>query len=105
MKIAILGYGKMGQIIEKVAQNRGHNILLKINQQNINELNIDNLKKADVVIDFSTPESAKTNIILSIDAKRPIISGTTGWLKDYKAVNPEVGSLEEFNALVKMFIS
>ena len=86
MKIAILGYGKMGQIIEKIAQVRGHNILLKINQHNIDELNIENLKKADVVIDFSTPESAKTNIILSIDAKKPIISGTTGWLDDYKEV-------------------
>lgn len=86
MKVAILGYGKMGQIIEKIAQERGHNILLKINQHNIDELNIENLKKADVVIDFSTPESAKTNIILSIDANKPIISGTTGWLDDYKEV-------------------
>lgn len=86
MKVAILGYGKMGQIIEKIAQERGHNILLKINQHNIDELNIENLKKADVVIDFSTPESAKTNIILSIDANKPIISGTTGWLNDYKEV-------------------
>ena len=86
MKVAILGYGKMGQIIEKIALERGHNILLKINQNNIDELNIENLKKADVVIDFSTPESAKTNIILSIDAHKPIISGTTGWLNDYKVV-------------------
>ena len=86
MKVAILGYGKMGQIIEQIALERGHNILLKINQHNIDELNIENLKKADVVIDFSTPESAKTNIILSIDANKPIISGTTGWLDDYKEV-------------------
>jgi len=86
MKIAILGYGKMGQIIEKIAQERGHNILLKINQHNIDELSIENLKKVDVVIDFSTPESAKTNIILSIDANKPIISGTTGWLDDYNEV-------------------
>ena len=86
MKIAILGYGKMGQIIEKIAVERGHNISLKINQHNINELNIENLKKADIVIDFSTPKSAKTNIILSIDANKPIISGTTGWLDDYKEV-------------------
>ena len=86
MKVAILGYGKMGQIIEKIALERGHNILLKINQHNIDELNIDNLKKADVIIDFSTPESAKTNITLSIDANKPIISGTTGWLDDYKEV-------------------
>ena len=86
MKVAILGYGKMGQIIEKIALKRGHNILLKINLNNIDELNIENLKKVDVVIDFSTPESAKTNIILSIDANIPIISGTTGWLDDYKEV-------------------
>tara|TARA_B100000900_G_scaffold408150_1_gene421962 strand:+ start:350 stop:1069 length:720 start_codon:yes stop_codon:yes gene_type:complete len=86
MKVAILGFGKMGQIIEKIALERGHNILLKINQNNIDELNIENLKKADVVIDFSTPESAKTNILLSIDANKPIISGTTGWLNDYKEV-------------------
>ena len=86
MKVAILGYGKMGQIIEKIALERGHNILLKINLNNIDELNIENLKKADVVIDFSTPESAKTNIILSIDANKPIISGTTGWLNDYNEV-------------------
>ena len=86
MKVAILGYGKMGQIIEKIALERGHNILLKINQNNIDELNIENLKKADVVIDFSTPESAKTNIILSIDAINLVISGTTGWLNDYKEV-------------------
>ena len=86
MKVAILGYGKMGQIIEKIAQERGHNIMLKINQHNLDQLNTENLKKADVVIDFSTPESAKTNIILSIDANKPIISGTTGWLDDYKEV-------------------
>tara|TARA_A100001015_G_C15036060_1_gene736295 strand:- start:585 stop:1304 length:720 start_codon:yes stop_codon:yes gene_type:complete len=86
MKIAILGYGKMGRIIEKIAQERGHNIILKINQNNLDQLNIYNLKKADVVLDFSTPESARTNIILSIDANTPIISGTTGWLEDYKEV-------------------
>ena len=86
MKIAILGYGKMGQIIEKIAQERGHNIILKINQNNLYLLNINNLKKADVVIDFSTPESARTNIIQSIDANTPIVSGTTGWLDDYKEV-------------------
>ena len=86
MKVAILGFGKMGQIIEKIALERGHNILLKINQNNIDELSIENLKKADVVIDFSTPESAKTNIKLSIDANKPIVSGTTGWLNDFKEV-------------------
>tara|TARA_Y100000385_G_scaffold54905_1_gene52435 strand:+ start:1574 stop:2293 length:720 start_codon:yes stop_codon:yes gene_type:complete len=86
MKIAILGYGKMGRIIEKIAQERGHNIMLKINQHNLDQLNTENLKKADVVIDFSTPESARTNIIQSIDANTAVISGTTGWLDDYKEV-------------------
>ena len=79
MKVAILGYGKMGQIIEKIAKKRGHNVILKINQNNLDLLNINNLKKADVVIDFSTPKSARTNIKQSIDAKTPIVSGTTGF--------------------------
>ena len=86
MKIAILGYGKMGKAIEKIALFRGHEIVLRINRKNTIDLNIDNLRKADVVIDFSIPESAKNNILLAIDAKKPIISGTPGWLKSYNEV-------------------
>jgi 4-hydroxy-tetrahydrodipicolinate reductase len=79
MKIAILGYGKMGRIIEKFATERGHDIVLKVNIDNMEDLNINNLQKADVAIDFSTPDSALSNIELCFDAKLPIVVGTTGW--------------------------
>jgi 4-hydroxy-tetrahydrodipicolinate reductase len=79
MKIAILGYGKMGRIIEKFATERGHDIVLKVNIENIEDLTIDNLQKADVAIDFSTPDSALSNIELCFAAHLPIVVGTTGW--------------------------
>lgn len=86
MKIAILGYGKMGKAIEKIALDRGHEITMKIHRNNQDELNVENLKNADVVIDFSIPHSAKGNILMAIEAKTPIVSGTTGWLDDYNEV-------------------
>lgn len=86
MKIAILGYGKMGKAIEKIALDRGHEITMKIHRNNQDELNVENLKNADVVIDFSIPDSAKENILMAIEAKTPIVSGTTGWLDDYNEV-------------------
>jgi 4-hydroxy-tetrahydrodipicolinate reductase len=86
MKIAILGYGKMGKAIEKIALNRGHEIVLKIHRENQEQCNLQNLNQADVVIDFSIPDSAKANILLAVDANTPIISGTTGWLDDYDEV-------------------
>lgn len=82
MNIAILGYGKMGKNIEKSAENRGHFIVLKTNEKPKEE----DLKKADVAIDFSEPEAAFDNISLAITAQVPVISGTTGWLDDYRKV-------------------
>lgn len=83
MKVAILGYGKMGQNIEKIANKRGHSIVLKTNTKP----DQDELKKADVAIDFSEPNAAFDNISLAILVQVPVISGTTGWLDDYdKAV-------------------
>lgn len=83
MKIAILGYGKMGKTIERIATERGHSIVIKADigtQYNITE--------ADVGIDFSVPEAAFGNISNCINNGVPVISGTTGWLKDYdKTVN------------------
>jgi 4-hydroxy-tetrahydrodipicolinate reductase len=79
MKIAILGYGKMGRIIEQFATERGHEIVLKINIDNTEDLTITNLGKADVAIDFSTPDSALSNIELCFDAGVPVVVGTTGW--------------------------
>ncbi|HSP40999.1 MAG TPA: 4-hydroxy-tetrahydrodipicolinate reductase [Gillisia sp.] len=79
MKIALLGYGKMGKTIEKIALERGHEIVLKINE-NIGD---HDLSIADVAIDFSVPTAALNNILSCCKNGLPVISGTTGWLKDY----------------------
>jgi len=79
MKIALLGYGKMGQIIEKIATDRKHQIVLKIDDKNLNELTTENLSKADVAIEFSTPGTVLGNIKHCFNADVPIVVGTTGW--------------------------
>ena len=79
MKIALLGYGKMGKAIENIALERGHSIVLKIND----DIDNYNIKTADVAIDFSIPEAAVKNISNCLKNGVPIISGTTGWLKNY----------------------
>ena len=80
MKIALLGYGKMGKEIEKIALDRGHEISLKINANNIASLTADQLKQSDVAIEFSTPETAYNNIQKCFEAQIPVVVGTTGWL-------------------------
>lgn len=83
MKIALFGYGKMGKVIDKIAKNRGHKIIYRIDENSINY----DLKKVDVAIDFSTPKAAFSNINMALENSIPIISGTTGWLDNYnKAV-------------------
>lgn len=83
MKIALFGYGKMGKVIDKIAKNRGHKIIYRIDENSINY----DLKKVDVAIDFSTPKAAFSNINMALENSIPIISGTTGWLNNYnKAV-------------------
>lgn len=79
MKIAILGYGKMGKIIEKIAIDRKHEIVLKIDVTNQDELTTENLQKADVAIEFSTPGTVLDHIEACFKAKVPVIVGTTGW--------------------------
>jgi len=79
MKIALLGYGKMGHIIEKIAIDRGHQIVLRIDALNPEDLTSENLQKADVAIDFSTPGSVLNNIAACFDASVPVVVGTTGW--------------------------
>lgn len=79
MKIALLGYGKMGKMIESIALDRNHEIVLKIDDKNTHELTIENLKKADVAIEFSTPNTVLDNIEKCIAAGVPIVVGTTGW--------------------------
>jgi 4-hydroxy-tetrahydrodipicolinate reductase len=79
MKIALLGYGKMGQVIERIALERGHQIVLKKDENNTFE----GLASADVAIDFSIPAAAVENISKCFNFNVPIISGTTGWLEHY----------------------
>jgi 4-hydroxy-tetrahydrodipicolinate reductase len=79
MKIALLGYGKMGKIIEKIAIDRHHEIVLKIDHDNLDDLTVENLKKADAAIEFSTPDTVLNNIKKCFEANLPIVVGTTGW--------------------------
>ena len=79
MNIALLGYGRMGQTIEKIAINRGHNIVLKIDKDDEGY----DITKADVAIDFSIPSVAFKNISNCLNNNVPVVSGTTGWLADY----------------------
>lgn len=85
MKIALLGYGKMGRIIEEKAIQRGHEIIYKKESKGTFE----GLEKADVAIDFSVPIAAVTNIRACLDLNIPVISGTTGWLEEYENVVKE----------------
>lgn len=80
MKIALIGYGKMGKEIEKIALDRGHDIVLKIDIANPEDLTIRNLQQADVAIEFTIPSSAVANYQLCFEAGIPVVSGTTGWL-------------------------
>jgi len=80
MNIALLGYGKMGKAIEEIALQKEHDIVLRIHDQNLEELTKQNLQKADVAIEFTNPQSAVDNILLSFDAGVPVVCGTTGWL-------------------------
>ncbi len=80
MKIALLGYGKMGKTIEQIALSRGHEIVLRAETV----VTPDQLSGVDMSIEFSIPEAAFLNITAALEAGVPVISGTTGWLKDYE---------------------
>jgi len=84
MNIAIIGYGRMGHEIESAAISRGHIIKLIVDKDNLYDLNEANTKGIDVVIEFTTPETAFVNIQKCIKMKLPVVCGTTGWLKDYE---------------------
>jgi len=87
MKLALIGYGKMGKEIEKAALERGHSIVLTIDVGNQDQFTAENLQKSDVAIDFSIPSSAVQNILSCFDAGIPIVCGTTGWNKDLDRIS------------------
>lgn len=84
MKIALIGYGKMGKTIEQLAVDAGHEVVLKIDLDNADDLTSENLKQADVAIEFTRPETAFENITFCFKAGVPVVSGTTAWLDRFE---------------------
>jgi 4-hydroxy-tetrahydrodipicolinate reductase len=76
----------MGKAIEQIALQKGHEVVLKISKQNLDELRIENLKTCDVAIEFTNPESAVANVHLCIDAGVPVICGSTGWVSEEESI-------------------
>ncbi len=87
MKIALVGYGKMGKAIESIAVEKGHEIVLKVDIEHADKFTIENLQLADVAIEFTGPLSAINNIKTCIDAGVPVVSGSTGWLQQWALVS------------------
>jgi 4-hydroxy-tetrahydrodipicolinate reductase len=79
MRIALLGYGKMGKAIEEIAVGKGHEVALKIDENNTGDFTKENMSKADVAIEFTNPHSAYDNVRKALDFGIPVVSGSTGW--------------------------
>lgn len=84
MRIALIGYGKMGHAIEEIALHRGHQIVKIIDIDNTYDFESDAFKSADVAIEFSAPECAYDNVIKAFNAGVKVVSGTTGWLAQHE---------------------
>lgn len=112
MKIGLLGYGKMGKEIEAIALQRGHEVPLKIDEHNRLTITEADIKACDVMIDFSTPHSVIGNIHFVMNAKVPMVVGTTGWHDSIDAIaslcNQQNGSLvygSNFSVGVNIFFA
>lgn len=79
MKIALIGYGKMGHILEQIALKRGHDIVVRIDKDNLSDFNSEAFCSADVAIEFTTPATAESNIRRAWQHNIPVVAGTTGW--------------------------
>ncbi len=90
MKIALIGYGKMGKEIEKIAIDRKHEVVMKISSKNKNFHKDEQFKSSDVAIEFTRPEAAIDNILKCLDANIPVVCGTTGWYDKLSEVENEV---------------
>ena len=87
LKIALIGYGKMGKAIEAIAIERGHEVILTINSQNQDAFNKENISKCDVAIEFTNPHSAVDNILKCMEWGIPLVCGSTGWFDRLDEVN------------------
>lgn len=91
MKIALIGYGKMGHMIESIARERGHEIVSIIDQNNLEEFESKAFAGADVAIEFTTPQTAADNILCAWKAGVPVVCGTTGWdVSEFRNKNYEL---------------
>lgn len=90
MKIALIGYGKMGKIIEGIALSRGHEIVSTIDVHNLEDFASDAFKSADVAIEFTAPHVAVGNLYKSFEAGVPVVCGTTGWTEQLPALKNEI---------------
>lgn len=84
MNIALIGYGKMGKAIESIALEKGHQIVLKIDINNADEFNRENISKVDVAIEFTGPHSAFNNVMKCLELGVPVVCGSTGWLERWE---------------------
>jgi 4-hydroxy-tetrahydrodipicolinate reductase len=89
MRIALIGYGKMGKAIEQIALEHNHTVPLIFDIHNLSDLTVENLKGADVAIEFTSPETAVGNIKKCFAAGIPIVCGTTGWLDKFEEVKTQ----------------
>lgn len=92
MKIALIGYGKMGKAIEEIALQRGHQIVLKIDEHNLADFNPGTMAEADVAIEFTSPHSAPGNIRKAIEWDVPVVCGSTGWTDQLETIEELVAS-------------
>ena len=83
MKIALIGYGKMGREIERIARSRGHEIVCIIDLDNQNDFTSEAFRSADIAIEFTNPQAAYGNYLRAFEAGVKVVSGSTGWLKDH----------------------
>lgn len=87
MKLALIGYGRMGRAIDEAAQERGHDVALKIDTRNQADITDTELAACDAAIEFTHPESAADNIRRCLRLRLPVVVGTTGWYDEYEALN------------------
>lgn len=85
MNIALIGYGKMGKEVERIAMSRGHKIVCVIDADNQNDFESESFRNADVAIEFTNPEVAYNNILRAFDAGVKVVSGSTGWKEKHEA--------------------
>lgn len=86
MRIAILGYGRMGREVEQAAAAHGHQVVITIDRDNLSDFNRESIPVCDVAIEFTGPEAAADTIIRAINLGLPVVSGSTGWLDRYEEV-------------------